>query len=172
MWPTERSEGGKSRGTSTGATCTTRSAGLYRRLTRKLAPLASLCPRSDSCSGCPAAERGYAVGDVTWARARRCVVSRRFCEMCSTPLSATNGGTLCLECSIDNEPTERKRAHPRCHICGEPCMCGQRDPRGRSIHYGCQLTHLRPARRHHGLPGSEIDPETTGTEPGREGTPP
>jgi hypothetical protein len=62
--------------------------------------------------------------------------------------------------------------YPECIVCGDPVMCGQQDADRIPTHYQCQLTHLGPALRHPGLPGSEIDPETTGTEPGREGTPP
>lgn len=75
------------------------------------------------------------------------------CDRCNIELSASNNGSICLECSMSAEPAEkRRRAYPRCHICGEPCVAGQRDRRGRAAHYGCQMAHLRPALRDPRLP--------------------
>jgi len=52
----------------------------------------------------------------------------------------------------NNEPPPRKRAPPSCRVCAQPVVAGQRDRRGRAVHYSCQITGLRPARRRPGLP--------------------
>jgi hypothetical protein len=75
------------------------------------------------------------------------------CAICQAQLSPSKPGTICRECAMTvREPLKRRRAYPKCHICGEPCVAGQRDRRGRSAHYGCQMAHLRPALRDPRLP--------------------
>ena len=49
-------------------------------------------------------------------------------------------------------PRQRQRRYPACRVCDEPVTCGQRNRRGRSIHFACQLTDLSPEDRHPGLP--------------------
>ena len=59
---------------------------------------------------------------------------------------------IARELGIKPPQPEPKRPLPKCHICGLPCVAGQRDGRGRSAHYGCQMAHLPPALRDPGLP--------------------